>query len=60
MEINGIGEYLMTLIYTNKLKTVFFQRGINDFFPEHAGRDELIAENSLDAGSIVSFIEENN
>ncbi len=60
MEINGIGEYLTTLVHLNKLKTQFYFRGIKDFFPEHATRDELITENGLDYGSIVSFVEETN
>ena len=58
-EINGIGEYLISVIHKNSLKTRFYYRGLQDFFPEHAGRDELIAENGLDSGSIVSFVAEN-
>ncbi len=52
-----MGEYITAVIHRNKVKTQFFYRGIKDFFPEHAGRDELIAENNLDSLSIVSFIE---
>ena len=59
IEINGIGEYLTSVIHKNNIKTRFYYRALQDFFPEHAGRDELIAENSLDSTSIVSYVEEN-
>ena len=59
IEINGIGEYLTAVIHKNNIKTRFYYRGVQDFFPEHAGRDELIAENSLDSASIVSFVADN-
>ena len=59
IEINGIGEYLTSVVHKNNIKTRFYYRGIQDFFPEHAGRDELIAENGLDSASIVSFVAEN-
>ncbi len=58
METNGLGEYVAMIIHRNKIKTQFYFKGIKDFFPEHAGRDELISENSLDSGSIVSFVAE--
>ena len=57
MEINSMGEYITAVIHRNKVKTQFFYTGIKDFFPEHAGRDELIAENNLDSESIVSFVQ---
>jgi 1-deoxy-D-xylulose-5-phosphate synthase len=58
METNGMGEYIIMLIHRENVEIKFYHRGIKDFFPEHAGRDELMAANSLDSGSIVSFVSE--
>ncbi len=58
MEINGLGEYIINLIYINRIKTEFHHKGIKDFFPEHAGRDELIALNKIDSNSLVEFVGE--
>ncbi len=59
IESNSIGQFLSSFILKNKIKTSFFYSGIKDCYPEHADRDELIADNGLDSESIVNFVEKN-
>ncbi|MCL2792822.1 MAG: 1-deoxy-D-xylulose-5-phosphate synthase [Spirochaetaceae bacterium] len=57
---NGMGEYIASILYTNKINVDFYFIGIKDYFPDHASRKELMAKNSLDAKSIFSYIKEKN
>ena len=57
---NGMGEYIASVIYKNKINVDFYFIGIEDYFPGHASRKELMAKNSLDAKSIFNFIKEKN
>ncbi len=59
-EINGVGQYIASLLYREKTDVDYYFRGIGDFFPEHASRKELLSNNLLDAQSIFRFVEEKN
>ncbi|MCL2481414.1 MAG: hypothetical protein FWF38_06870, partial [Spirochaetaceae bacterium] len=57
---NGMGEYIASVLYRNKIQVDFYFVGVEDYFPEHASRKELMAKNSLDAKSIFHYIKEKN
>lgn len=59
MELGGVGEYIAALLVRKKIQTPFFYRGIGDFFPSHAFRDELLKKNLLDTKNMLNFVEEN-
>ncbi|MCL2481317.1 MAG: 1-deoxy-D-xylulose-5-phosphate synthase, partial [Spirochaetaceae bacterium] len=43
---NGMGEYIASVLYRNKIQVEFYFTGIGDYFPDHASRKELMAKNS--------------
>ena len=54
---NGMGEYIASVLYKNKIQVDFYFIGIDDYFPEHASRKELMSKNFLDAESIFHYVE---
>ena len=55
---NGMGEYVASVLYRNKIQTDFYFIGVGDYFPDHASRKELMVKNFLDAESIFNYIKE--
>ncbi len=58
MTSNGMGEYIASLLYKNRIETDFHFRGIENYFPDHASRKELLVKNLLDAKSIFQYVGE--